>query len=131
MIALQPDIWLTQVTLDDFDVRGALILGGTRVVVWDTLSHPRDMRLFEPLIGDRDIVIVYSHADWDHIWGTAGLPHDRARIIGHAGCGDRFASDVPAVLGRKRAAEPGRWDDVVLVPPTETFERERSSTWAA
>ena len=58
MIALEPDIWLTQVTLDDFDVRGALILGGTRVVVWDTLSHPRDMRLFEPLIGDRDIVIV-------------------------------------------------------------------------
>ena len=126
MIALQPDIWLTQVTLDDYDVRGALMLGAARVVVWDTLSHPRDTRPFEPLIGDRDVVIVYSHADWDHIWGTAGLAHDRARIIGHARCGDRFGSDVPAVRARKRAAEPGRWDEVVLVPPTETFERERS-----
>jgi glyoxylase-like metal-dependent hydrolase (beta-lactamase superfamily II) len=123
---LEADISLLQVALDDYDVRGALVVGARRAVVWDTLSHPRNMDPVVPLIGDRDLVIVYSHADWDHIWGTAGLPYARARIVAHVRCRERFESDVPLVLTEKQASAPGRWNDVVLVPPTETFASEWS-----
>jgi glyoxylase-like metal-dependent hydrolase (beta-lactamase superfamily II) len=81
------------------------------------------MQPFLPLIAGRRLVVVYSHADWDHVWGTAGLPYGRARIIAHERGRARFASDVPASLAEKQAAEPGAWDDVVLVPPTEGIEQ--------
>lgn len=124
--AVDPGIWIARVALDEYDVRGALLVGDRRALVWDTLSRPRDMAPWLPLIGDRDLVIAYSHADWDHIWGTAGLPHERARIVAHALTRDRFDTDVPLVLEQKQAAEPGAWDEVVIVPPTESFEREWS-----
>ena len=120
---LVPGIWVRQVALEDYAVRGALLVGEERAVVWDTLSRPADMQPFLPLIADRHLVIVYSHADWDHVWGTAGLPYGRARIVAHERARARFASDVPAALAEKRAAEPGAWDEVVLVPPTEGIER--------
>jgi len=123
---LESGISLPEVTLEDYGVRGALIVTDTCAVVWDTLARPSDMRPLVPLIGDRDLIIVYSHADWDHIWGTAGLPYGGARIVGHQRCRERFGLDVPEVLARKQTAAPGGWDDVGLVAPTETFERELS-----
>lgn len=120
------DVWVTRVVLDEYDVRGALVVGERRAVVFDTLSRPHDMRTFVPLIGDRELVVVYSHADWDHIWGTAGLPYQRARIVAHDLTRTRFDADVPATLTQKQAAEPGAWDDVVLVAPTVCFDREWS-----
>ena len=119
---LQDGIWFTEVALGDYDVRGILIVGDKRVAVWDTLSHPRDMALHLPHVRDRDLVIVYSHADWDHVWGTAGLPHERAVVIGHRACQARFSADVPDTLAEKQAAEPGRWDGVKLVPPNTVFD---------
>jgi len=123
---LTSGILLLRVALDDYEVRGALVVGDRRAVIWDTLSHPRDMQAWLPLIGDRELTIVYSHADWDHIWGTAGLPYSRARIVAQSRCRERFDADVPIVLARKQALQPGIWDDVTLVPPTEWFEREQS-----
>jgi glyoxylase-like metal-dependent hydrolase (beta-lactamase superfamily II) len=123
---LEPDIWLTDVALSDFDVRGVLIAGSQRVVVWDTLSHPRDMAAFGPLVEGRMLAIVYSHADWDHVWGTSGLPYEHALIVGHEACLDRFTADVPAALHAKQAAEPGLWDAVKLVAPTATFHTDYS-----
>jgi glyoxylase-like metal-dependent hydrolase (beta-lactamase superfamily II) len=119
-------IYATTVTLDDFEVRGALVVGDTCAVVWDTLSRPQDMALWPPLIGDRELAIVYSHADWDHIWGTAGLPYRSARIVAHSLTTARFGTDVPGKLTSRQSAEPGQWQDVVLVPPTESFERDWS-----
>ncbi len=100
---VDPAIWVTRVALDDYDVRGALILGKDIAVVWDTLSHPRDMRPFLPLIANRELVIVYSHADWDHIWGTAGLGSASTRIVAHELCRRRFDADVPVTLDRETA----------------------------
>jgi hypothetical protein len=60
---LDTDVWMTVVTLREFDVRGALVKGSERAVVWDTLSHPQDMTCFRPLVEDCDVAIVYSHAD--------------------------------------------------------------------
>ena len=125
--ALDRELWITRVALEEYDVRGALLLAGdTHAVVWDTLARPRDMTPYHPLIGQRSLTIVYSHGDWDHIWGTAGLPYRRARIVAHADTRHRFDTDVPDVLAKRRSAEPGAWDDVVLVPPTESFHGHRT-----
>jgi glyoxylase-like metal-dependent hydrolase (beta-lactamase superfamily II) len=115
---------MAEVALRDYDVRGALLLGDGRALVWDSLSHPREMRPYLELIADVDLVVAYSHADWDHIWGTAGLPHERTVVLGHRACLERFAADVPVTLDQMQAAEPGPWDDVRLVAPTQVFEDE-------
>jgi len=119
---LESNIWFTNVVLGEYDVRGLLLVGEERAVVWDTLSHPRDMRGYEPLIGDRQLAIVYSHADWDHVWGTAGLACQDAMILGHRSCLARFAQDVPATLREKQRDEPGVWDEVRLIAPSRVFD---------
>ena len=124
--SLDSRVWFTDIALGEYDVRGALIVGDERAFVWDTLSHPRDMRGYLPLIGDRELVIAYSHADWDHIWGTEGLPPTRAVIVGHRLCLARFAEDVPTVRREKQVAEPGVWDEVGLVAPNTVFDDELS-----
>lgn len=112
-------IWIKEVELDVYGVRGAVLLGDTASVVFDSLSRPADMADIVPLLHGRPVTVVYSHADWDHVWGTAGLPW--TRVVAHEGAVGRFASDVPGTLARMRAEEPGRWDEVILVPPGETF----------
>jgi glyoxylase-like metal-dependent hydrolase (beta-lactamase superfamily II) len=123
---LAPGVWTTTVALDEYAVRGALLLGEHRALAWDTLSHPRDMAPWRALLGHRELAIVYSHGDWDHVWGTVGLPHEGALIVAHEACAARFAVDVPATLAAKRREQPGAWDDVRLVPPSETFSRDRA-----
>jgi len=123
---LDRNIWSTRVSLGEYDVRGALVLGERIALVWDTLARPRDMRTYLPFLGSRELVVVYSHADWDHVWGTSGLPGAGLRIVAHQLCRERFDADVPEVLARKQRDEPGQWDDVVLVPPTETFTHEHT-----
>src|SRR5262245_45536451 len=119
-------VYALNVALDDFEVRGALLVGHARAVVWDTLSRPADMAPWPELIGDRELVIVYSHADWDHIWGTAGLGYRDARIVAHSLTKARFGADVPGKLASKQSAEPGSWQDVVIIPPAECFDRDWS-----
>lgn len=119
---INPNLWVQELDLGIFDVRGALVLGGERAVIWDTLSHPRDMTPYISLIGDKDLYVVYSHADWDHVWGTAGLEPSPATIISHTLCRGRFQDEVPETLRKKQLAEPGQWDDVKLLPPTIAFD---------
>ena len=121
---LADGVWVTEVPLREYDVRGVLVLGERLAFVWDTLSHPRDMAAWLPLVGDRSLTIAYSHADWDHVWGTAGLPHRQAVIIGHRLCLARFGDDVPRTLDEMRAAEPCSWDAVELSPPNVVFDDE-------
>lgn len=122
-------VWLTELQLDEFAVRGVLILTEYHVVIWDTLSHPRDMQALLPLLAGRQLTVIYSHADWDHVWGTAGLP--KAEIVAHADCLTRFSTDVPEYLAQKRHEEPSRWDEVKLIAPTRTFETSLTLTFDA
>ena len=50
---VEADVWVTRVSVDEYHVRGALVLGERRAVVWDTLSRPHDMQPFVPMIGGR------------------------------------------------------------------------------
>ncbi|MEZ4668541.1 MAG: MBL fold metallo-hydrolase [Anaerolineae bacterium] len=118
--ALHHDMWLTELVLAEFDVRGAVIVGEQRALVWDTLSHPRDMEAVRGLVDEKPVDVVYSHADWDHCWGTAGL--NAEMIIAHDSCGQRFRSgEVAEALAKKQEREPGEWDAVQIIPPTLTF----------
>lgn len=119
----RPGLFLTELQLPDFAVRGAVVVGEKRTVIWDSLSHPRDMQPVKNLLVPKKWTLVYSHADWDHVWGTAGLPYQQQPIIGHANCLVRFAADVPAELNEKKKMQPGAWEEVMLVPPTQTFAR--------
>jgi glyoxylase-like metal-dependent hydrolase (beta-lactamase superfamily II) len=122
---IRPNLWLTDLHLDEFDVRGAVIVGARRVMVWDTLSHPRDMQPVMALADDKPIDVVYSHADWDHCWGTAGLRADT--IIAHEACAERFRTgEVARDLAEKQAQERGQWEAVRLIAPMMTFTHSLS-----
>lgn len=123
MLTLTPqraNLWLVERQTDEgFAVRGALIVGSARAVVWDTLTCPADMRPLLPLLPARPLTVVYSHADWDHIWGTAALP--AAEVVAQRLCQERFAQDVPATLHSYQAAHPATYAEVRLVAPTRVF----------
>ncbi|MFC1660472.1 MBL fold metallo-hydrolase [Gemmatimonadota bacterium] len=118
---LRPGLHLVEAHVEDFDVRGAVVAGRKAVVVWDTLARPEDMVGVEDLASGLPLQIVFSHGDWDHVWGTAGLSGSWETIIAHHECGDRFSSELPLILAEKRKASPGEYDNVQLVPPTHVF----------
>lgn len=117
-------LWTVDVDMPDYSVRGAVIMGDAYAVVWDTLTHPSDMHSVNDIIGDKPFHVVYTHADWDHIWGTAGFAHKPLSIIGQAQCYKRFSTDVPETLKKMQADEPNRWDDVQLIAPNLSFEAQ-------
>ena len=130
---LLPGLHLLETEVTDFDVRAALLVGTDRAIVWDTLAHPAQMAPVPELAGGLPLTVVYSHADWDHVWGTCGLGDGRGAGVPGAGLeavvaweptAARFREDVPADLERRRAAAaPGSLDAVRLVPPTVAFGR--------
>ena len=121
IVPLRPGLWLIETRLEDFDVRGVVLSGKRRAVVWDTLACPAHMEGVAELAGDLPLSVVYSHGDWDHVWGTDGLSRTWEEVVAHEGCGARFLGEIPRVLEEKRASVPGIYDGVKLVPPTRTF----------
>jgi glyoxylase-like metal-dependent hydrolase (beta-lactamase superfamily II) len=109
------------------------ILVTTRfVVIFDTLFNPTTARaLLEIALGHcnhtpRQLLVVNSHADWDHAWGNGVFAgpgaHRPAPIIAHAQAAARLTHpDSAAELRALQAAHPGYFDEVVLTPPTLTF----------
>ena len=118
---IRPNLWICESSSSKIQVRSALVIGQKRAVVWDTLTQPEDVRALAAVIEDKPYYLIYSHADWDHVWGSAGFAGGRLGVIGHAECHRRFGDDVPRALQRMRLAELGKWDSVGLVPPNLTF----------
>ncbi|MGH7495844.1 MAG: MBL fold metallo-hydrolase [bacterium] len=121
LVPFRPNLWLTELQLAQFEVRGAVLIGTERAVVWDTLSHQRDMAAVAQLVAGHWHAVVYSHADWDHCWGTAGLS-ERQIVIGHSHCRLRFETDVPQTLRAKQSDEPGAWNEIELIPPAQMVQ---------
>lgn len=126
ILELQPNLHILEVRLPEFTVRSVAVLGERHAVLWDTLTSADDMSAFEPVLAGKPYHLVYSHADWDHIWGTGGLSRPPLDIIGHQACLRRFDSDVPLTLCDMQQAEPGKWDDVHLTPPNLVFSSQMS-----
>ncbi len=109
--------------VDTFVVRTRRLL-----VVVDTMSTPADARRLRDAIADdragRLLVVVDSHADYDHAWGNQVFAGE-APIIGHRRCGERLTgAEAEADLARWRERMPGRFDEVVATPPTVLFGDE-------
>lgn len=122
---IRPGLWVVESSVEGFDVRGAVVVGTEGAVVFDTLARPRDMVGVAELLPDLPLNVVYSHGDWDHIWGTGGLGQPTGEILAHGRCLSRFLTEIPGTLQEKRAEAPEDFRDVELIPPTRTFqERE-------
>ncbi len=109
-----------EVDAGSFSVRSIMLQGSRSCLVWDTLTHPRDMAAFAEACRGSNCLAAYSHADWDHVQGTAGLASPL--IVGHAESVKRFAGEAQSTLDELRTANPEAWADVLLIPPDITFD---------
>lgn len=121
---LRSGLWVVEAHLPDFQVRGALVAGSERAVLFDSLSHPNDMEGVGELVPDLPLSLVYSHGDWDHAWGTCGITRPLDEVIAHERCGHRFSREIPETLTTMRLQEPGRYQSIELIPPTRVFKEE-------
>jgi len=121
IVPQRPGLWLIETPLEDFEVRGIVVVGSERAVVWDTLARPVDMKQVAALFPGLPCTVVYSHGDWDHVWGTRGLAVAPDEVIAHEACAHRFRDELPGELREKQALRPSEYGDVRLVPPTRTF----------
>ena len=123
MKAMRHASTIHEVDAGEFSVRSVLIHGEKFSLVWDTLTHPRDMAGFAEACeacASRHCFVVYSHADWDHVQGTAALANPL--VIGHVECARRFREEARQTLAELQAKEPDKWTQVRLVAPNITFE---------
>lgn len=114
-------LWLIEAPLEDFEVRGVVVVGSEEAIVWDTLGRPMDMVQVADLFSPLPCSVVYSHGDWDHVWGTGGLAVAPREVIAHEACAQRFRVDLPGELREKQALRPSEYGEVKLIPPTRTF----------
>jgi len=118
-----PAIWIAERMLADGVNVCALVVFGTEcAVVIDTLARPEDMNLVLDLLDNHGLpaFVVNTHGDWDHTWGNGAFANET--IIAHRLCRASMLGQGPRVLARKRAEEPGEFDNVIITPPTVTFK---------
>lgn len=106
-----------------------IIISERYVVLVDTLINgataEKVMQFAAPhLVNGRSLLVINSHADYDHAWGNqlfAGpnAPYP-APIIAHERCAEEFAVWA-ADLVTMREKETDVFGDVVLTPPTLLF----------
>jgi glyoxylase-like metal-dependent hydrolase (beta-lactamase superfamily II) len=102
------------------------------VVLVDTLINARTaaelLRIAEPHLAGRLLLVVNTHADWDHFWGNqlfAGpLAVYPAPIFASRRSAERFRvpEEGERFLAGMREREPGRFDDVRITRPTVLFD---------
>jgi glyoxylase-like metal-dependent hydrolase (beta-lactamase superfamily II) len=103
------------------------------VILVDTLLNPItagalvDYSL--PFLFNRQLLVVNTHADWDHAWGNQLFVGSTARypapIIAHVEALARFADPENAEsLHKAKDEHPNIFGDVTLTPPTLTFRQE-------
>src|SRR5690348_3825626 len=104
---LQPGIYLASRPLGQTSVvRAALLLGARRAAVIDTLLCPEDMAPLQVHLAGhgRPVIVVNTHADWDHFWGNAAFPG--APIVGHRLCRERILSPEATAVEKLKAENP-------------------------
>jgi len=126
-IKLMDSVSLIEQTFDDVKVRGVIISGSTRTLIFDTLIFPEEAKNFIDPSSQQELVVVYSHADWDHIWGTCGLPRPY-ELIAHEYCAKRLAdkNDVEKTLVEYGARFGAEFPSIEIIPPQRTFHKELS-----
>lgn len=114
-------------------VQTFIIISQHFVFLVDTVINPHTaqqmMAIAEPHLPGRSLLIINTHADYDHAWGNqlfAGpaAPYP-APIIGRRAVAEQFASpEVLAYLAELQQKEPAIFGHVRLTPPTLLFDNE-------
>ncbi len=109
-----------------------IVVSARYVVLVDTLINPRTASAMlgiarEHLGGGRQLLVVNTHADWDHCWGNGIFDGPDALhpapIVASRRCAEQFRSPEAAPFLREmQGREPARFGEVRLVPPTVLFD---------
>ncbi len=98
------------------------------VALLDTLLCPEDMAFVVEQLHDvlpgRQLLVINSHADWDHAWGNSYFSHNgqvSAPIIAHSHCFTRLRSAEAQAELDEYQQRYAVFQHVVLLPPTITF----------
>ena len=114
---------------EGMEVDAYVVITDQYVVVLDTLLCPQDAQVMMQMIQDelagRQILVVNSHADWDHAWGNAYFTGEHAApIIAHEHGRIRMQSaEARAELADYQHRYP-LFHNVQLIPPTITFDEK-------
>lgn len=109
-----------------------IIVSDRYVVLVDTIINPataqKMMDFAQPYLKNgRQLLVVNTHADYDHCWGNQLFVGETARypapIIGHRLSPDLFKHpDALGYLAKMKEAEPDIFGDVIFTPPTILFD---------
>ena len=102
-------------------------------VVWDTLTLPGEAApLAQVQSGGMPYYVVYSHGDWDHAWGTAGLGTMAAWVSSaHVECLRRFGDDAPRTLQQNADGRIGQVGQCTSHPAEHNIQHPAYlSIWA-
>ncbi len=136
----QPALHAKLIPNGGWDERLHLFRAGTEVdtfalitrrylVVVDTMSTPElaleIMQSLARVRQGRHLVVINTHADYDHAWGNSVFAELDSRypapIIGHAKARARLLSQASRDSLAKKRGEDHRFDSVHLAPPDVTF----------
>ena len=111
---------------EDLNVDAYALVTQRFVILCDTLLCPEDMEqvcnYLSRTIAGRQMLVINSHADWDHVWGTDYLEkHYDPTIIGHEHCRTRLLSQEETEILLDYQKRFAIFRSVVLKPPTLTF----------
>jgi glyoxylase-like metal-dependent hydrolase (beta-lactamase superfamily II) len=106
----------------DVDVRALLVFGSDFSLLLDTLLRPADLEGVRERAREqgRPLLLINSHADWDHWWGNAAFPE--SPVIAHRATLQRQRQEGRRALAAQRRKDPVGFADVSLRPATVTFE---------
>lgn len=109
-----------------------IVITGRYVVLIDTVINPATARCMldyarPHLTGGRQLLVVNTHADYDHAWGNQIFVGPDAEwpapIIGTRLCGELLRGAEGATYLQEMAGkEPEFFGDVILTPPTLLFD---------
>jgi glyoxylase-like metal-dependent hydrolase (beta-lactamase superfamily II) len=132
--------YLTEIHHDQLDPRFRIFRAGQEVdcfvlltqrylILIDTMATPelaREMvQSVQPLLKDRQLLVINTHADYDHCWGNSIFTSPGglfpAPIIGHERMLKRLRSKQMASYLQEQQQSDNRFANVRLVEPTITF----------
>jgi glyoxylase-like metal-dependent hydrolase (beta-lactamase superfamily II) len=113
---------------EEMEVDAYVAITSKYIVVFDTMLCPEDaggmMEMIEGELAGQDVLVVNSHADWDHSWGNGYFTGEHsAPIIAHEHCLVRMKSDEERTGLAEYQSRYPVFGNVVLVPPTITFNQ--------
>ncbi len=121
IIEWQPGIYFTSAFLCQMKAYRSttLCFPAAKVPVWDTFASSTEIHHQEHHYQPHPVTAVYSHADWDHCWGTHGYPFDQ--VIAHQTALERFGCEMGQTLANLRKEHNIFAKTIVFVPPTIVF----------